>query len=319
MLKIIKYHQKYINDWNKFVTLSNNGTIFHNKKFISYHIDRKFTDHSLMLYWDNILVALFPAVIHNNFVVFSHPGASHGGLVIKDPLAFSILNNIIIAIDKYFKLLGYKSIFIVNTPKIYYEKPHDSIDYLLQWNGYNQKEIYISHAVDLSIKKIDLLLNKRKQRYMKNQKQNIKFISSVSFEAFYNLLAINKKKYSSSPTHSLQELITLNSLFNRKIKLFVSMFNDTVVGGSLLFYLNKKVCLIFYNVVSEKYRKTQLSTFQFFNCMKIAKNKGFQMIDFGVSHEPEMKNPLTPKLSLIKFKEQFGAFGVTRTCYEKEL
>jgi len=72
-------------------------------------------------------------------------------------------------------------------------------------------------------------------------------------------------------------------------------------------------------VVAEQYRKTQLSTFQFFNCMKIAKMGGARIIDFGVSHLPERDNPFAPKFSLIKFKEQFGAFGIIRTGYEKEL
>ena len=136
---------------------------------------------------------------------------------------------------------------------------------------------------------------------------------------FYVLLVKNKKKYQTTPTHSLNELLKLDSLFPEKIKLFVSKEGETIVGGSLLFFINKKTCLIFYNVVEEKYRKTQLSTFQLFNCMKIAKKSGAKIIDFGVSHLPENDNPLAPKFSLIKFKEQFGAFGVIRTGYKKEL
>ena len=54
-------------------------------------------------------------------------------------------------------------------------------------------------------------------------------------------------------------------------------------------------------------------------CMKIAKKGGANIIDFGVSHLPETDSPLSPKFSLIKFKEQFGAFSIIRTGYEKEL
>ena len=171
----------------------------------------------------------------------------------------------------------------------------------------------------MTINKVDVLLSKRKQRYIKNLKHNMKFVFSLNFEAFYSLLTDNKKRYDSVPTHSLNELIKLNTLFPDKIKLFVSRVGDEVVGGSLLFFINKKTCLLFYNVVAEQFRKTQLSTFQFFNCMKIAKMGGARIIDFGVSHLPERDNPLAPKFSLIKFKEQFGAFGIIRTGYEKEL
>ena len=49
------------------------------------------------------------------------------------------------------------------------------------------------------------------------------------------------------------------------------------------------------------------------------KNLAKQFIDFGVSHIPKSNNPLEPKFSLIQFKEQFGAAGVQRTAYYKEL
>ena len=66
MLKIKKYNQKYIKEWDRFVSISNNGTMFHNKFFLSYHIDKKFIDCSLMVYFNSKLVALFSAVAQNN-------------------------------------------------------------------------------------------------------------------------------------------------------------------------------------------------------------------------------------------------------------
>ena len=95
-MKIKKYQPKHINEWNSFVLISNNGTLFHNQQFISYHIEREFIDCSLMIYNDNKLIALFPAAMKDNSTVFSHPGASHGGLVIKNNLSFSVINNIIL-------------------------------------------------------------------------------------------------------------------------------------------------------------------------------------------------------------------------------
>jgi hypothetical protein len=64
---------------------------------------------------------------------------------------------------------------------------------------------------------------------------------------------------------------------------------------------------------------SQLSVLQLYKCMEICKNRGSDIIDFGVSHTPEQTNPLDPKFSLIQFKEQFGAKGVMRIAYQKEL
>mgnify|MGYP001353689892 FL=1 len=52
--------------------------------------------------------------------------------------------------------------------------------------------------------------------------------------------------------------------------------------------------------------------------MHFCKQRGSEVFDLGVSQTPEKANPLDPKFSLIRFKEQFGARGVLRIAYEKE-
>ena len=49
MISIEKYNSKLKNIWNQFVENSNNGTIFQNRDFINYHIDRSFIDNSLVI------------------------------------------------------------------------------------------------------------------------------------------------------------------------------------------------------------------------------------------------------------------------------
>ena len=94
---------------------------------------------------------------------------------------------------------------------------------------------------------------------------------------------------------------------------------QTVVGGTVLFYLNRSVCLVFYNVVNEKYSSTRLSSLQLYRAMCSAKKRHCKIVDFGVSHTPGGEDPLSPKFSLISFKEQFGAQGSLRIVYQKDL
>ena len=324
MLSIKKYNKTYLQAWNNFIHLANNGTIFHNRFFLSYHLDRKFLDHSLLFFNKKELMAVFPAVkqIENNkTIIYSHPGASYGGFVIKNKLEFAIIDCIINELTKYCKDNNFQSIFLINTPDIYFNKSDQSLEYLLQWHGYRQKEIYISHVVNLETENLYCLLKKRKKRYLNNaiNEMNLFFLESDDFDGFYDLLIINKKKYSTRPTHSLKELKYLKKLLPKSIKLILTKKNNLIIGGTLLFLLNKKISLVFYNIIDEKFRNTQLASFQLFNCMKITKNLGLKIIDFGVSHTPELKNPYAPKKSLIKFKEQFGARGVIRTAYQKEI
>ena len=126
-----------------------------------------------------------------------------------------------------------------------------------------------------------------------------------------------KKNYKSKPTHSLDELKNIKKLFPQKCILIVSKLKNKIIGGTLMFFINKKVSLIFYNVVLDNFRKSQLSAYQLYNCMVFSKKHGYRLVDFGVSQNPESSDPLSPKISLIQFKEHFGAKGAMRTIYMK--
>ena len=43
------YESRELNEWDEFIDASNNGTVFQKQSFITYHIDRKFIDHSLII------------------------------------------------------------------------------------------------------------------------------------------------------------------------------------------------------------------------------------------------------------------------------
>tara|TARA_B100000959_G_C14924695_1_gene601050 strand:+ start:160 stop:1149 length:990 start_codon:yes stop_codon:yes gene_type:complete len=324
MISIEKYNSNLKNIWNKFVKNSNNGTIFQNRDFINYHIDRSFIDNSLVIKKNGVVVSLLPAtikVVKNKKILHSHPGASYGGLVFGFSLSFSTLNEIIKSLDNYCISSSFHSIILINTPSIYFEQPDESLSYLLQWHKYNVKELYVSHVVDLRQNdNLFKLLTKRKLRYINNSsdKNKFEFKLSSNFNAFYDILLETKKKYNSKPTHSLDELIKLKELFQQECLLLTTFVDKKIVGGCLLFFVNKKVSLVFYNVVCDSFRDSQLSTFQLYNCMKISKKRGASLVDFGVSHTPEQENPLAPKLSLIQFKEQFGSRGVIRTIFKKD-
>ena len=324
MIIIKQYKEKDKKDWNKFLSTSNNGTIFQNKTFLDYHITRSFNDYSLIIKKQNKIIALLPAAIikkRNNLFLHSHPGASYGGLVTKPRTTFTQLNDIINALDKYCLKHKFSSLLLINTPNIYNININNNLDYLLHWNGYKQTELYISHIIYLNlVTKLEGLLNKRKQRYLSKIKksQKYKFKLSNQFKEFYPILLKSKKRHKTIPTHTLEELIKLKKLLPDKIQLYLTYYNNNIIGGSLLFFANKNVSLVFYNVVLNKYKNTQLSMFQLFKCMELSKQLGYNILDLGVSHNPEKKNPLSPKISLIQFKEQLGAQGVLRKVYKKE-
>ena len=331
MIIVQKYNKKLLNQWDSFINLSNNGTVFQKQQFLSYHQHRKFKDCSLIIKYKEQIVALFPAaeIVENNTKCFySHPGASYGGIVTKEKIPFKLINEIIIAIELYLQKNKFDSVFLINSPKIYCTTQNDSLEYLLTWNKYNKKEEYISHAVKLTnTQAVSKLLSKRKYRYLQNNEQlkKIKFKklnvnkNLKEIEMFYDILYVSKQIYSVTPTHTLDEIIILLNLFPNEIELYISLNQNKIIGGYMILHANTNTSLVFYNVILNKSKYKQVAMLQLYHSMKLAKQRGQQFIDFGVSHLPEDENPLAPKFSLIQFKEQLGAVGVQRTAYYKGL
>ena len=325
MISIKKYNHKMKHLWDAFIDESNNGTLFQKQSFLAYHIDRKFINHSLLFYKNNSLAAVLPAALlseKDKRIYYSHPGSSFGGFVINKNISFKIINEIITALEKYLLKLNINSIVLILSPEKYWVNGDESLRYLLLWNNYQATENYISHYINFnSSTPISNLISKRKKRYINKLVKENKIIikNSRDFNQFYTLLIKSKETLRAVPTHSLKELKKLKKTFPHQIVLLSSIYNKTVIGGTLLFCINSNICLVFYNVVDEKFKKIQLASLQLYHSMLFAQKNNYQILDFGVSHKPDSRLPLSPKFSLINFKEQFGARGCLRVVYKKEL
>ena len=92
-MKIIKYQDNKHQDlWEHFISESNNGTIFHKRKFLSYHRERNFQDCSLIFKEKDIIQALFSGAIIDN-CLYSHPGSSFGGFIYNNLSFFPLCNS----------------------------------------------------------------------------------------------------------------------------------------------------------------------------------------------------------------------------------
>jgi transcriptional regulator of heat shock response len=191
---------------------------------------------------------------------------------------------------------------------------------VLLHNQYQISERYISHVIYLKKSNPLEYFNSRKKRYIKKKllQNSFRFQNIKNIPQFYSILVKNKKKFNATPTHSLQEIKKIISLYPDRCKLLGSFDNKKLVGGVFLFITSEKTSLLFYNVVSSKYANEQVGLFQVYQCIRWCLGKKIQILDLGVSHLPNNKNPLDPKLSLIKFKEQCGGLGVMRNIYTKK-
>ena len=148
------------------------------------------------------------------------------------------------------------------------------MDFLYQsrnahWNNYMSIENYISSIITINpnkeknINEICRLKNRTKNYYKKIiQKNNIVFKWENDFDTFYPILINNKSKHNSSPTHSINELKKIDKILPGKLELLLMYSDDKPIGGSLLINANKRVRIIFYNMVDYNYVHLQPATLQ---------------------------------------------------------
>ena len=72
-MELIKYKNNIHKDeWDQYVLNSNNGTIFHLRKFLAYHKDRKFEDCSLIFRDKDKIQTVFSGAIIDNCLLGSY-------------------------------------------------------------------------------------------------------------------------------------------------------------------------------------------------------------------------------------------------------
>ena len=303
---------------------SNNGTIFHYRSFLTYHIDRKFEDHALIFEKKGKIIAILSAaevMDGEKKILYSHPGATFGGFVYED-LLFEDANNIVNLLIEYCRKTNYTSIFLVQAPQLYNSNNNETLEYALHWQGFTIEETYFSSFIDLTSENEAInLVSSRKRRYLKKNSTNekLRFEWNGNLDDFYPILCKNKKKHGSQPTHSKVELIKLMDLMPEKFHLLMMYKEDKPIGGTFNIIANSQVGIIFYNMINYEFEEFNPASFQILETMKWAKVNNLKYLDFGVSQLPKAENPLSPSPNLIRFKEQFSAKGMLRLAHRKTL
>lgn len=332
-IKIVKYENKHFDLYESFVENSINGTIFHERKFISYHPEERFDDCSLLFFRGEKLVAVFPAAIiqkENIKILKSHPGTSYGGLIIKENLSYSFTNSLFEKLEEYCKKNNINFIEFRHSPRIFLKNPLDQIEFVLINRGYIREAEELATCYELS--QIKYLTNSQYINYFNNytntkarqnikkaisKKLNFKFIhNDEDISNYYNILENNLKKYNTKPVHSLKEIIKLINLYPERVKISVTEFDGRILGGFLIFNINTLGWHIFYSALDYNYLEYKPIHFCLFKLKKYLSQMSYKYLNYGISTENSGKYI---NESLLSFKESFNGIGVVRTYWQKKL
>jgi hypothetical protein len=314
-MEIHAFNEKDTDIWERFVAGSNNGTIFHTLRFLSYHPGGRFKNHHVLVRDKDAVVALFPAVVHENGIV-SHRGASYGGFVCKEDLGIHKTCLMVDQLVDHCKKQKYKSIMLTQTPLVYYREPNQYIDFALVKSGFGYVKREITAVIPLYAGEPLTTFHADARRSTKKAlREGIEVCLSDDYARFYEILEHNLgMRHNVSPTHTLEELQKLQRMFPDDILLFAAFRKQKMIGGVVIFICNPSVILAFYISHDQDYQIYRPVNLLFYEVINWGRNRGFRYLDLGT-----FTLNMEPNWGLGRFKENHNARGFLRDTYERSL
>jgi hypothetical protein len=325
-LYLIPYQPEQRTEWDDFVATARNGTIFHTQTFLSYHPPGRFHDASALIRdTKGRLRAVFPAAIRKGAalerVLSSHPGSTYGGLVIDR--AFNVQEAFLAVklLEAYAHSLGVQAIEMRHSEKIFHLFPSEELDFALERCGFQPYTRELSSAIVIDGLSLDTMLegaNKSHRRYTKKAlKSGVEVRLSDDYASFHKMLTTNlADRHGNSPTHTFEEMEKLGELLGDRIRLFAGFIEGTMSAGAWLLLCNAQTTHTFY--LAQDYRFQHLRPLRavIYELIRWNIEQGYRYLNLGIS---TVDGGQTIKWGLFQFKESFGARGVIRTTYRKEL
>ena len=112
MFTLHQYINQNESPWDKFVLSSNNGTLFHLRKFLNYHPKDRFQDHSILIEKKQNLFSVLPAaelIVDSKRILVSHPGSTVGSFVVPENLSIADAMSMSEALVTYVKENNFSS------------------------------------------------------------------------------------------------------------------------------------------------------------------------------------------------------------------
>ncbi|MCC6864885.1 MAG: GNAT family N-acetyltransferase [Ignavibacteria bacterium] len=320
-MDVVRFEKKYTDKWEDFVNDASNGTIFHSRKFLSYHAPDKFIDCSLLFYEDNKLISVLPAIETKRDgipALWSHMGASYGGFVHSENLSVKQAFDLTQSLIDFSLKEKFGKIVLTNVPLIYHKRFNQYIDFALIKNGFSYLKREVTSVITLNVSEdnvMKLIKPEARTSIRKSEKLGVVIKKSNDFDDYYKILKSNlAMRHNVQPAHTLEELYRLKELFPQKIHLFGAYFKNEMIAGVINFYCNDNTVLVFYISHNQEYQQYRAVNLLFYTIMKDAVSRGLKFLDFGL-----FTVNMEPNWGLGKFKESFGARGILRDSFFLDL
>lgn len=308
MITIKRYNPNDAAAWDAFVDASKNGTFMLKRGYMDYHADR-FTDHSLLFYRDEDLVALLPASQHGE-ELRSHGGLTYGGMITSRKMTVQLMLSLFDSLKEYIQENAILRVIYKRVPSIYYTYPSDEDLYALFRNNAILTRRDISSTIYLPDR---IRFSERRRRGVRNAVKNKIIVKeSQDYDRYMEMLSkILAKYHDAKPVHTMAELRLLADRFPENIKLYAAYQDERMIAGVVI-YETPKVAHTQYIANSDDGRQCgALDAVMNYLINECYSDKEY--FDFGISNENEGR---FLNEGLISQKQEFGGRAIVYDFYE---
>ena len=307
--KVERYRAEHRIAWDRFIKHAKNATFLFQRDFMDYHSER-FTDFSLLVFKEELLVGVLPANIENS-QLHSHQGLSYGGLVLGEKATFEEVLHIFKSLLIFLETEEIALLRLKLLPKIYHQLPSDEMDYLLFLVKAKLFRRDITSCV-LTDNRLEIESSNRLRGIKKGVKNNLLIKEEANFQPFWaEVLQPNLKQiHDQKPVHSLEEINLLQDRFPENIKQFNVYKDNGIVAGATIFE-SQTVAHAQYISANGSGRKIGGLDFLFQYLLEHFSHKKY--FDFGISNEAQ---GMKVNKGLLHWKESFGGRPIVHDFYE---
>jgi hypothetical protein len=310
-IRIEKYNTDYSTSWNTFIAEAKNSLFLFDRGYMEYHADR-FTDHSLLFFNGDELLAVLPATQQGD-ILNSHAGLTYGGFVLHKRAGAGFVLACVDALVAYLKEQGIQTLVYKAIPAIYHQLPAQEDLYALFRKGAVLYRRDISSVLDLSNK--PAYTKGTKYNLSKARKNALQVAESTDFRTFMTIEEeLLRTKYGTKPTHSHEEISMLAGRFPDNIKLYLVFKEDACLGGTITYQTSTVVHTQYIGITDEGKEIGALDTVTDYLIQHYSSTHRYFSFGISTTHEGRELNE-----GLIRNKESFGARAVVHDFYQLQI
>lgn len=319
-IEISRFRESDASEWNRFLQDSNDGTLFHDLRFLDYHPPGRFQFNHLIAKRERKVIALIPGGLIDDGagIRFVSPlGASVGGPVTGLRLRLSEATPLVVALQQYAADNGWTGLEMTLPPPIYHRRPSETLSFVLLRQGFRIAKQALSLAVPIALiqgaNRFERLFRATSANEVRKARRAGVTIQEGGGELLPQFAPLFDQTYlrlGSKPTHTAAELGDLLQRLPERVRIFTACVNGSAIAAILLFLLNDVAAYSFYHVMNLEHESAHGQKAIFAHVIDRLASANYRWLDLGPSASLHHTND-----SVLFFKEGLGGVGQARTTW----